>query len=125
MSEEKTFILNTKYGKEKVKIITNRYMYPTTEGGIQIALACWENDGSYWTPYCTVSTNLPETSLMDLQPVDRHAIFIRNDTHWYPGVEDILADNKIAKRTTRVAHSGYCTYDEWIVDLEQLKKYVD
>ena len=89
-------------------------------GRIALRMESFDTDYNDWEPYDFVSTNLPEEGLPPA--VKQNAIFIRQDMNWYPSIAAVLENEGLANKTGRVGYSGFCVYDEWIVDVEKIKE---
>lgn len=105
-------------------LVASRYLESSIPGGgLYLGTRYWDEQLHYWGAYCDISTNLPETSIYKMfgEPMP-NSIFIRNDEEWYPSVKKFFLDTKLAYPTSLSAISGFCTYDEWRVDLDKLKE---
>ncbi len=121
--KKRKFTLKTEFGSEEVKFAIGEYLESVIpDGGIYLGLISWDNDMECWTTYSDVSTNLPITSFLHIPP--ENAIYIRDDKFWYPALKKIFIDEQLAVPTNRKLCSGYCTYDEWIVN-DKLKEIAE
>lgn len=120
----KEFLIDTGYGEEKCKFIFSNYMESfVPRGGIYLGLMYFDTDMGCWGTYCDVSTNLPSTSFLTIPP--ENAIYIRDDSAWYPGVKKVFEDTGLAALTGIKRRSGFCSYDEWIINIDKLKKIAE
>ena len=78
----------------------------------RLAVQAFEEDG---TPFAILTVNIPDESLSDSLSC---TAFI--DTNNLDGIEQFLIQNKIAKPTGKYVRSGFCTYPEFIFNLEML-----
>lgn len=121
--DDNSFELKTQFGSYKCKL--NAYEYDIScvpGGGLYIGAVYYDEEFEDWLPFCDISTNLPDGTY--LAPPSSHAIYLRNDESWYNDIKSLFADTKLAYPTGNKAFSGYCTFEEWVVDIEMLKSIV-
>lgn len=119
----KEFLVETGYGTENCKFAISEYVNSFVPGGIYLGLMSHDKDMGCWCMYCDISTNLPTTSFLKAPP--ENAIYIRDDKAWYPDIRKTFINNKLAVSTGNKLRSGFCTYDEWIVDVDKLKEIAE
>lgn len=120
MKNYATFKIKTMYGEETCRFIRSRYCESyISGGGIYLGLESYDEEYRFWERYCDVSTNIT-TENCTARPSE-NSIFIRNDSDWYPGVAKVFKETGLAKSTGNKGYSGFCEYDEWLVDSDKLQ----
>ena len=82
-------------------------------GGLAIELMCIDEEYGFEEPLARLTVNL-----QDYKNLKDNQAFI--DTNNCPWAEEFLKENKFAKPTGIMGHSGYCVYPLYEFDLEEL-----
>lgn len=102
----KEFKVITMFGTETCTMSANKY----ADNG-HIALQLWCEDG----PFATLTVNLRETRK---QPAE--CAFI--DTNNCPWAESLIKRLKLGVHTGKYAHSGFCSYPLYALDINRLSE---
>ena len=91
-----------------IRLVARNYSYNN-----RLAVQAYEEEGE---PFAILTVNIADEELSDDAA---YTAFV--DTNNLEGVEQFLIWNKIAKPTGRFVQSGFCSYPEFIFDLEKLE----
>lgn len=104
--------VKTQFGEYKIsRIEVNKY---EVNNAIAIQLYSIEEEYGFEEPFARLTVNLPEYKVKENEG------FV--DTNNCPWAEKFIEEYKIGKPNNIYAPSGYCSYPEYIFDIERINE---
>ena len=97
-------IKEIKFGEHRIQLVLDRYNY---YNNLYIGLICEEG------PFCDLTTNI------EALPEGFAAVDVNN----FSEAREFIEKNNLGQNTSKVIHSGYCTYPIYKFDIHECKKY--
>lgn len=101
-----------------LRLSMHRY---ASNNSLAVLAECFDKDFDAYVPFCDVTVNLEETSMIPAFVGEGFAFVDENDT---PGIGKTLEKAGLASFTGIMGQSGFCAYPLYKFDLDKLRAFV-